>query len=76
MCAMFVLIPFCISSGAKYWPYKNILTSNLSYLLFRNLTHKTKTGTANRWKTDNSNSPGPIKLSSQPTTGLRIRCAF
>ncbi len=73
---MFVLSSFYISSGAKYWPYKNILTSKFSYLLFPNPTHKTKTGTANRWKTTNSNSPGSIKLSSQPTIGVWICCAF
>jgi hypothetical protein len=32
-------------------PAKIFLTSKFSYLLFCNPTHKTKTGTANRWET-------------------------
>jgi hypothetical protein len=33
-------------------------------------THKTKTGTSNRWETTISNPPGPIKLSSRLTVGV------
>jgi hypothetical protein len=33
---------------------------------FQTLTLKLKTGTANRWETTNSNSPGPIEQSSWP----------
>jgi len=33
---------------------------------FQTLTLNLKTGTANRWETTNSNSPGPIKQSSWP----------
>jgi len=35
------------------WSCKIFLTSKFSYLLFPNPTHKTKTGTANRWGTAN-----------------------
>jgi hypothetical protein len=46
---------------------KIFLTSKLSFFSPNpSATHKTKTGTSNRWETTNSNSPGPIKLSSQP----------
>jgi hypothetical protein len=45
-----------IFSGAQYvTPQKYSLTSKFSYLLFSNLSHKTETGTANRWETTNSN---------------------
>jgi len=37
---------------------------------------KLKTGTAKRWETTNGNPPEPIKLSSQPTAGVRLCCAF
>jgi hypothetical protein len=49
-------------------PAKIFLIS--SYLLFSNPTHKTETGTTNRWVTTNSNPPGQIKLSSQSETGI------
>ncbi len=55
---------------------KVVFTSKSSYLLFSNPAHKTKTGIADRWETTNSNPPGPIKLSSQPTAGVRLWCAF
>jgi hypothetical protein len=58
------------------WSCKIFLTSKFSYLLFSNPTHKTKTWTANTWETTNSNPHGPIKLSSQLTTGVRLCCAF
>jgi hypothetical protein len=47
-----------------------------SKIFFSNLTHKTKTGTANRWETTNNNPPGPTKLTSQSTVGVRLCCAF
>ncbi len=65
-----------ISSHACYVTLqKTFLTSKFSYLLFSNPTHQTKTGTANRCDTTNSNPPGPIKLSSQSTAGDRLCCA-
>jgi len=48
---------------------KKILTSKFSYLLFSNPTHKTKTGTANRWESTNSNLPRPIIMNGQSETG-------
>jgi hypothetical protein len=58
-------------------PAKIFLTSKVySYFLFSNPTHQTKTGTANKWKTTYSNPPGPINLSSQSTTGVRLCCGF
>jgi hypothetical protein len=57
-------------------PAKIFLTSKFSYLLFSNLTHKTETGTANRWETTIATPPGPIKLSSQSLSGVRLCCAF
>jgi hypothetical protein len=56
------------------WPCKSISTSKFRYLLFSNPTHQTKTGTAHRWETTNSNPPWPIKLSSQSTAGARLCC--
>jgi hypothetical protein len=45
-----------ISNGAQYvTPQKYFSHPSFSYLLFPNLTHKTKTGTANRWEITNSN---------------------
>jgi hypothetical protein len=44
---------------------------NISHILvlvlyfFSDLTHKTKTGTANRWETPTSNPSIPVRLSSQ-----------
>jgi hypothetical protein len=55
---------------------KEILTFKFSYILFSNPAHKTKTGTANRWETTNSNPPKPIKLSSQSRAGVRPCCAI
>ncbi len=46
------------------------------YLFFSNPTHKTRTATASWWETTNSNSPGPIKLSTQSAVGVRLCCAF
>ncbi len=57
-------------------PAKRFLESKFGYLPFSNPTQKTKTGTANRWETTNSNPPGLIKLSSQSTAGVRFCCAF
>lgn len=47
---------------------------------FRNLTHKTKTGTANRWETTKSKPPGLIIMIGQSEIGstgqtLICRCA-
>jgi hypothetical protein len=53
-----------ISCSAQFVNLENISHPRL---LFFNSTHKTKTGTANRWETINSNPPRPIKLSSQST---------
>jgi hypothetical protein len=49
-----------------------------SFLLFSNLAHKTKIGTACIQVGDyNSNSPGPIKLSSsQSRAGVRVCFVF
>jgi hypothetical protein len=59
------------------WPSKkNFLHPRLVISFFSNLTHKTKTGTANRWETTNNNPPGPTKLSSQSSVGVRLCCAF
>jgi hypothetical protein len=58
------------------WPCKIFLTFKFSNLLFSNPSHKTKTGTANRWETTSSNPPWPIKLSSQSIAGVRFCCAF
>jgi hypothetical protein len=55
----------------KYFSYPSF-----GSLLFSNPTHKTKTGTANRWETTNSNPHGPTELSSQLTAGFRLCCAF
>ncbi len=41
-------------------PAKIFLTSEFSYLLFSNSTHKTKTKTAIRWETISIKPPGPI----------------
>ncbi len=46
-------------------PAERYLTSKFSYFHFSNPTHKTKTGTANRWETANSKSPGAIIMISQ-----------
>ncbi len=47
-------------------PAKIFLTSKISYLfIFPNPTHKTTTGTANRWETTSSNPNWPMKLSNQ-----------
>jgi hypothetical protein len=43
--------------------------SSFSYLSICNPTHKTNTGTANRWETTKSNASGAIKLSSQSESG-------
>ncbi len=50
-------------------PCKNIFfTSKFCYLLFCNPTHKTGTGTANRWGTTNSEPPGPIIMIGESET--------
>jgi hypothetical protein len=96
ICQGFILIPMLGKTIIHRWqlrehlrwfslcdPAKLFHTSKFRYLLFSNPTHQTKTGTAHRWETTNNNPPGPIKLSSQSTTGVRLcgvparlRCAF
>ncbi len=44
---------------------KIFLTSKISYLLFSNPTHETKTGTADRGETTNTKPPGPIRNRDQ-----------
>ncbi len=61
----------------KRTSFKNIFfTSKFSYLLFSNPTHKTKTGTANRWETTNTNPRLPFKLSNQSTAGQQQVLGF
>ncbi len=66
-----------ISTSAQYVSLQKCysLPSLVVYFL-SNLTHKTKTGTANRCKTTNSNQPEPINLYSQSTASVRLWCAF
>jgi len=47
---------------------KIYFTSKLSYVLFCNPTHKTKTRTSNRWGTTNSKPPAPIIMMGQSET--------
>ncbi len=63
-----------LQQGSVCDPTGLFLTSKYRYLLFSNPTHKTKSGTANRWETTNSNAPGPIKLSgkSQQMLGFAV----
>jgi len=49
-------------------PAKYIFTCKFSYLFFCNPTHKTETGTANRWETTNSKPPGQIIMMGQSET--------
>jgi hypothetical protein len=60
--------------------YVTLQKSKSSYYLFfhplNTLIRLNKTGTANRLKITNSNPPGSIKLSTQLTAGVRLRCAF
>jgi hypothetical protein len=50
-----------ISSSAQYVILqKYFLHPSLVSCFFPKPTHKTKTGTANRWETTNSKAPGPI----------------
>jgi hypothetical protein len=75
-----VWLPPCWRASTEVllmWPCKKNLISKFSYLLlFPHPTHKTKTGTTNKWETTNSNPPGPIKLSSQSTAGVRLCCVY
>jgi len=57
------------SSILSIWPSKNVSQ-------FSNLTHKTKIGTAYWLETTSTDPPGPIKLSSQSTVGVRLCSAF
>ncbi len=56
-------------AGLSIWPWKKKFTSKFSYLFISKLTHKTKTGTANRWETANSKPPRPIIMIGQSKTG-------
>jgi hypothetical protein len=49
-------------------PVNVLLTSNSSYLVFRNPSDKTKIGIANRWGITNSKPPGPIIMMNQSET--------
>jgi hypothetical protein len=51
-----------ISNGAQYvTPVIIFFSSKFSYVLFSATpTHKTETGTANRWRITNNKPPGPI----------------
>jgi hypothetical protein len=57
-------------------PAKIFLTSKFSYLLFSNPTHKTKSGTANRWETTNSNPPGLIIMIGKSETRSNSQIIF
>jgi hypothetical protein len=57
-------------------PCKKVSHIQLSYLLFSNSTHKTKTEIANRWESSYSNQPRPIKLCSQLIVGVGLYCTF
>jgi hypothetical protein len=71
------LVNKSISSSAQYLTLqKHFSHPDLVIYLFPNPTHKTKTGTASRWETTNSNLPGPIKLSSQSTAGVKLCCTL
>jgi len=76
-CSIRTVVDLEHSSSFSVCDYAKIfLTSKCSYVLFSNPTHKTATATANRWETTNSNPAGPIELSSQSTTGVRLCCAL
>jgi hypothetical protein len=47
---------------------KKLSHPSFSYVLFYNSTHKTETGTTNRWGTTNSKSPGQIIMMGQAET--------
>jgi hypothetical protein len=66
-----------ISSSAPYVTQQKVFfPSKFSYLLFCNPTHKTKTGTANRWGSTNSKPPGPIIMMGQSETVITSRIIF
>jgi hypothetical protein len=48
-----------------------LLAFKISSLFFPNSTDKIKTGAAKGRRFTNSNSPGPIELSSQSISGIR-----
>jgi len=54
-------------------PAKIFLTSEFSYLLFSNPTHKTKTKTAIRWETISIKPPGPSIGPREEALPLPIR---
>jgi hypothetical protein len=59
------------------WPSAKIFfTSKFSYLFICNPTHKTETGTANRWGTTNSKPPGPIIMMGQSETLTSTQIVF
>jgi hypothetical protein len=55
---------------------KIFFTSKFSYLIFCNPTHKTETGTANRWGTTNSKLPVPIIMMAQSETLISSQVIF
>jgi hypothetical protein len=55
----------------KYFPHPSLVI-----YFFSNPTHKTKTGTSNRWETTSSNPAGPIKLCRQSTASVRLCSDF
>jgi hypothetical protein len=67
-----------ISSCAQYVTLQKYFSQpSLVIYFFSNPTHKTKIGIARMSETNNSNPPGPIKLSSQSTTtAVRFLGAF
>jgi hypothetical protein len=66
------------STGAQYVTLQNYFWhQDYLYLHFSsNLTHKTKTGTANSLETTGSHPFGSIKLSGQSIAGVSFCCAF
>jgi hypothetical protein len=66
------------SSGAQYVALQKYFSHpSLFISFFSNATHKTKTGTANRWETTNSNYLGNEQLVlgfAVPFTSLSILC--
>ncbi len=66
-----------ISSGAQYVTLQRYFShSSFSYLPFSNPTHKTKTGTANRWESTNTKPPEPIIIIGQSKTGSSSQIIF
>jgi hypothetical protein len=76
-----VHILFSVSFSAQYKSSicdsaKIFFTSKFGYLLICSLTHKTETGTANRWETIYSKPPGPIRTMGQLETLISSQIIF